>query len=195
MARALAPALVTPDDIIEYDCDGNPCKRRGPLQLPRAIHPRRDLQGETRYSFRRAQPFAFGDTPFGLVGVPMQAIVSQRGLPSRRACPCSTIRKKFGATEHAWSATRQGRGSRRRHGQKNVRAHARARQRGLRADAADGGVRAVYTEVNARIQHLRHWPRRSRGRVRAGRRGLVTRRNGRPSSWSQTAAIGGRDRP
>src|SRR3989454_7178996 len=39
MARALAPALVTPDDIIEYDLDGNPCNAAGRSSfLERFIH-------------------------------------------------------------------------------------------------------------------------------------------------------------
>ena len=29
MARSIAPALVTPDDIIEYDLDSNPCNANG----------------------------------------------------------------------------------------------------------------------------------------------------------------------
>ena len=29
MARSIAPALVTPDDLIEYDLDSNPCNANG----------------------------------------------------------------------------------------------------------------------------------------------------------------------
>src|SRR2546421_12300482 len=39
MARAIAPALVTPDDIIEYDLDSNPCNANGRSRfLERFIH-------------------------------------------------------------------------------------------------------------------------------------------------------------
>src|SRR5262245_62357149 len=39
MARSLAPALVTPKDIIEYDLDSNPCNAAGQASfLERFIH-------------------------------------------------------------------------------------------------------------------------------------------------------------
>jgi len=39
LARNLAPALVTPDDILEFDLDGNPLAARGrPVYLERFIH-------------------------------------------------------------------------------------------------------------------------------------------------------------
>src|SRR5512134_3872923 len=39
MARSIAPALVTPDDIIEYDLDSSPCNANGRSSfLERLIH-------------------------------------------------------------------------------------------------------------------------------------------------------------
>src|SRR6266478_9336019 len=39
MARSIAPALVTPDDIVEYDLDSNPCNTDGRGSfLERFIH-------------------------------------------------------------------------------------------------------------------------------------------------------------
>src|SRR5207248_6701762 len=73
MARAVAPALVTPGDIIEYDLDSNPLNADGRSSfLERFIH------GE----IYKARPDVMAVVhshspsviPFGLVGVPMQAM-------------------------------------------------------------------------------------------------------------------------
>src|SRR5262245_7898160 len=73
MARSIAPALVTPDDIIEYDLDSNPQNANGRNSfLERFIH------GE----IYRARPDVMSVVhshspsviPFGLAGVPMQAM-------------------------------------------------------------------------------------------------------------------------
>ena len=44
LARSLAPELVRPSDIIEYDLDSRPLDASGPRIGARALHPRRDLQ-------------------------------------------------------------------------------------------------------------------------------------------------------
>ena len=40
LARSLAPELVTPADVIEYDLDSNPTRRARTRVGPRALHPR-----------------------------------------------------------------------------------------------------------------------------------------------------------
>ena len=62
MSRSMAPALVTADDILEYDLDSTPIDQRG-----RAVYLERFIHGEI-YKLRpdvrgdRAQPFAGGDS-------------------------------------------------------------------------------------------------------------------------------------
>src|ERR1700704_6079278 len=73
MARSIAPALVTPEDILEYDLDSNPCNANGRSSfLERFIH------GEI-YRVRPdvmsiVHSHSSSVIPFGLVGVQMQAI-------------------------------------------------------------------------------------------------------------------------
>src|SRR5258708_39675731 len=73
MARSIAPALVTPDDIIEYDLDSNPCNTDG-----RASFLQRFIHGEIYKP--RADVMSIGHShspsliPFGLAGVPMQTV-------------------------------------------------------------------------------------------------------------------------
>ena len=45
MSRSLAPALVTPADIMEYDLDSNAIDRQGRSAFPRTLYSRRILQG------------------------------------------------------------------------------------------------------------------------------------------------------
>ena len=151
MARALAPALVTPDDIIEYDLDGNPCNAAGRSSfLERFIH------GE----IYRARPDIHSVVhshspsviPFGLVGVPMQAMFHNAAFIAE-GVPVFDIRKKFGATDMLVSNAPKGVALAAVMGRKNValmRAHGSVACGPTLQTAV---FRAVYTEVNARIQH------------------------------------------
>ena len=73
MARSLAPALVTPGDIIEYDLDSNPVNANG-----RASFLERFIHGEIYKTRADVMSVVHSHSPsvipFGLVGVPMQAM-------------------------------------------------------------------------------------------------------------------------
>ena len=73
MARSVAPALVTPDDIMEYDLDSNPINANGRSSfLERFIH------GEIYKARPDIQSIVHSHSPsvipFGLVPVPLQAM-------------------------------------------------------------------------------------------------------------------------
>ena len=151
MARALAPALVAPKDIIEYDLDSNACNAAGrPSFLERFIH------GE----IYRARPEIMAVVhshspsviPFGLVDVPMRAMFHNAAFIAA-GVPVFDIREKFGATDllvrdHAkGAALTQIMGK---HDVALMRAHGSV---ACGATLETAVFRAVYTEVNARIQH------------------------------------------
>ena len=79
MARSIAPALVTPADIIEYDLDSNPCNANG-----RGSFLERFIHGE----IYKARPDVMSVVhshspsviPFGLVAVPIQAMFHNAAL-------------------------------------------------------------------------------------------------------------------
>ena len=151
MARSIAPALVTPADIIEYDLDSNPCNANGRNSfLERFIH------GE----IYRARPDIMSVVhshspsvvPFGLVGVSMQAMFHNAAFLAA-GVPVFDIREKFGATDMLVG-----------NGPKGVALAAAMGSKDVVLMRAHGGVacgptlqsavfRVVYTEVNARIQH------------------------------------------
>lgn len=151
MARSIAPALVTPDDIIEYDLDSNPCNASGRSSfLERFIH------GE----IYKARPDIMSVVhshspsviPFGLVNVPMQAMFHNAAFIAA-GVPVFDIREKFGATDMLIG-----------NGAKGVALAAVMGKNDIALMRAHGSVacgpslqtavfRAVYTEVNARVQH------------------------------------------
>ena len=151
MARSIAPALVMPADIIEYDLDSNPCNAGGRLSfIERFIH------GE----IYRARPDVMSVVhshspsviPYGVAGVPMQAMFHNAAFIAA-GVPVFDIRKQFGATDMLI-----------RDGAKGVALAAAMGGRDIVLMRAHGSVacgptlqvavfRAVYTEVNARIQH------------------------------------------
>ena len=83
MSRSMAPALVTAEDILEYDLDSTPIDQRG-----RAVYLERFIHGEI-YKLRpdvradRAQPFAGGDPLCQRQGA-AAADEPHRRLPRRR---------------------------------------------------------------------------------------------------------------
>ncbi len=151
MSRSIAPALVTPDDIIEYDLDSNPCNANGRNSfLERFIH------GE----IFKARPDVMSVVhshspsviPFGLVGVPMQAMFHNAAFLAA-GVPVFDIREKFGATDMLVSDGAKGIALARSLGRKDVammRAHGSVTCGPTLQTAV---FRAVYAEVNARIQH------------------------------------------
>ncbi len=151
IARSIAPALVTPEDIIEYDLDSNPCNANG-----RGSFLERFIHGE----IYKARPDIMAVVhshspsviPFGLVGVPMQAMFHNAAFIAA-GVPVFNIREQFGATDMLVGNGAKGAALARVLGGKDIvlmRAH---------GSVACGPTlqmavfRAVYTEVNARIQH------------------------------------------
>ena len=152
MSRSLAPARVVPADIIEYDLDSNPCNANG-----RGSFLERFIHGE----IYKARPDILSVVhshspsviPFGLVGVPMQAMFHNAAFLAA-GVPVFDIREKFGATDMLVGNGAKGIALAQAMGDKDVvmmRAHG-AVACGPTLQAAV--FRAVYTEVNARIQHL-----------------------------------------
>lgn len=151
MARSIAPALVTPGDIIEYDLESSPCNAGG-----RGSFLERFIHGE----IYKARPDIMSVVhshspsviPFGLVGVPMRAMFHNAAFIAA-GVPVFDIREKFGATDMLVSD-----------GAKGVALAGVMGGRDIVLMRAHGSVacgptlqtavfRAVYTEVNARIQH------------------------------------------
>jgi ribulose-5-phosphate 4-epimerase/fuculose-1-phosphate aldolase len=151
MARSIAPARVTPDDIIEYDLDSNPCNPNGRNSfLERFIH-------GTIYKARPdihsvVHSHSPSVIPFGLVEVPMLAMFHNAAFIAA-GVPIFDIREKFGATDMLVGNEAKGMALAGAMGKKDIvlmRAHG-AVACGPTLQAAV--FRAVYTEVNARIQH------------------------------------------
>lgn len=97
MSRSLAPALVTADDIMEFDLDGNAVDARGrSLFLERFIH------GE----IYKARPDVMsvvhthspGVIPFGVSQVPLRAMFHNAAFLAT-GTPVWDIRKEFGETD------------------------------------------------------------------------------------------------
>ena len=151
LSRSIAPALVTPADIIEYDLDSIPCNADGRSSfLERFIH------GE----IYKARPDVMAVVhshspsviPFGLVEAPMRAMFHNAAFIAA-GVPVFDIREKFGATDMLVG-----------NGVKGVALAAVMGQHDIALMRAHGSVacgptlqtavfRAVYTEVNARVQH------------------------------------------
>jgi ribulose-5-phosphate 4-epimerase/fuculose-1-phosphate aldolase len=152
MSRSLAPALVVPDDIIEYDLDSNPCNANGRNSfLERFIH------GEIYKARPDINSVVHSHSPsvipFGLVKVRMQAMF-HNGAFIAAGVPVFDIRKKFGATDMLVSDGAKGVALAQAMGKKDValmRAHGSVACGPTLQTAV---FRAVYTEVNARIQHM-----------------------------------------
>ena len=151
MARSIAPALVTPGDIIEYDLDSNAVDANGRSSfLERFIH------GE----IYKARPDVLAVVhshspsviPFGLVGVPMRAMFHNAGFIAE-GVPVFDIREKFGMTDMLVGNGEKGVALAQVMGSKDIvlmRAHGSV---ACGATLQSAVFRAVYTEVNARIQH------------------------------------------
>ena len=152
MAKSISPARVTPTDIIEYDLDSNAVNANGRSSfLERYIH------GE----IYKARPDVMSVVhshspsvvPFGLVGVPMQAMFHNAGFIAA-GVPVFDIAEKFGATDMLVGNLEKGVALTEVMGKYDI-----VLMRGHGSVAAGPTLqtavfRAVYTEVNARIQHM-----------------------------------------
>jgi ribulose-5-phosphate 4-epimerase/fuculose-1-phosphate aldolase len=150
MTRSLAPALATPADIVELDLDGNDVNKTGKtLFLERFIHA----------EIYRARPDVMAVVhshspaviPFGVTKVPMRAMFHNSAFLAR-GVPVFDIREKFGATNMLVSNREIGRALAETLGNKAallMRGHGDV----IVAPTLPLVVfRAVYTEVNARLQ-------------------------------------------
>jgi HCOMODA/2-hydroxy-3-carboxy-muconic semialdehyde decarboxylase len=151
MSRSVAPALVTPGDIVEYDMNSEPVNANG-----RASFLERFIHGE----IYKARPDIMSVVhshspsvvPFGLVDVPMQAMFHNAAFLAA-GVPVFDIREKFGATDMLVGNPQKGVALARTMGKSDVvlmRAHGSV---ACAATLQSAVFRAVYTEVNARIQH------------------------------------------
>jgi len=151
MAKSISPARVTPEDIIEYDLDSNTVNANG-----RGSFLERFIHGE----IFKARPDVMSVVhshspsvvPFGLVGVPMQAMFHNAGFIAA-GVPVFDIAEKFGATDMLVGTIEKGEALIEVMGNYNI-----VLMRGHGSVACGPTLqtavfRAVYTEVNARIQH------------------------------------------
>ncbi len=151
MSRAMAPALVTPDDIIEYSLDSEPRDANG-----RGSFLERFIHGEVYKARPDINSVAHSHSPsvipFGLVDTKMKAMFHNAAFLAA-GVPVFDISERFGATDMLVSDRPKGVAFAQSLGDKDValmRAHGSVAC-GSTLPAAV--FRAVYTEVNARVQH------------------------------------------
>lgn len=151
MSRAQAPALVTPADIIEYDLESNPCNAAGRGSfLERFIHGAvYQARPEIMAVVHSHSPSVI---PFGLVDVPMRAMFHNAAFLAV-GVPVFDIAERFGATDMLVGNPAKGKAFTDVLGTRDVglmRAHGSV---ACGSSLQIAVFRAVYTEVNARIQH------------------------------------------
>jgi len=150
MARSLAPALVTADDIMEFDLDGNAVDARGrTVFLERFIHSeiykaRPDVMGVVH-------THSAGVIPFSVTKVPLRAMFHN---PSFLAAgvPVWDIRKDFGETNMLVNDSAKGKSLAQTLGDKSVvlmRGHGDVT---VGPSVKMAVFRAYYTDVNAKLQ-------------------------------------------
>jgi ribulose-5-phosphate 4-epimerase/fuculose-1-phosphate aldolase len=151
MSRAKAPALVTPDDLIEYTLDSEPINANDRSSfLERFIH------GEIYKARPDVNAVVHSHSPsvipFGLVDSPMQAMFHNAAFLAS-GVPVFDISRKFGKTDMLVGNPEKGVAFAAIVGKSNV---ALMRAHGSVACGPNlqlAVFRAVYTEVNARVQH------------------------------------------
>ena len=151
MSRAMAPALVTPGDLIEYSLDSDPCNADGRASfLERFIHGAiYKARPDVSCIVHSHSPSVI---PFGLVDTAMRAMFHNAAFLAE-GVPVFDIGQKFGATDMLVGDKTKGVALAECMGGKNValmRAHGSV---ACGPSLQMAVFRAVYTEVNARIQH------------------------------------------
>jgi HCOMODA/2-hydroxy-3-carboxy-muconic semialdehyde decarboxylase len=152
MARSIAPASVTPADIIEYDLNSNAVNANG-----RGSFLERFIHGE----IFRARPevncvvhsHSPSVIPFGLVNVPLKAMFHNAAFLGT-GLPVFDIARKFGPTDMLVGNIEKGVAL-----VDSLAGNDIALMRGHGAVTCGPSLqlavfRAIYTEVNARIQHM-----------------------------------------
>ena len=150
MAKSLAPALVKPADIIEYTLDSNPCEDRGRSSfLERFIHGEiYKMRPDINAVVHSHSPSVI---PFGLVKNQMKAMFHNAAFLAK-GVPVFDIRQSFGMTDMLVCDCAKGLALAETLEDKHV-ALMRAHGSVATGDSLETAVfRAVYTEVNARIQ-------------------------------------------
>lgn len=151
MSRTLAPGLVTPEDIIEFSLDSDPVDPNGPSgSLERFIH------GEIYKARPDVNSVVHSHSPsvipFGLVETEMKAMFHMAAFLTK-GVPVFDIREKFGTTDILVSDGAKGVAFAACLGDKDV-ALMRAHGSTACGPTLQSAVfHAVYTEVNARVQH------------------------------------------
>lgn len=151
MSRAKAPALVTPDDLIEYNLDSEPCNANGRSSfLERFIHGAIYKARPDIHSIVHSHSPSV--IPFGLVKAKIEAMFHNAAFLAA-GVPVFDISKKFGATDMLVGDQAKGSALVECMGDKDIvlmRAHGSV---ACGPNLQMAVFRAVYTEVNARIQH------------------------------------------
>jgi ribulose-5-phosphate 4-epimerase/fuculose-1-phosphate aldolase len=150
MSRSMAPALVTADDIMEFDLDCEACESKGRSGfLERFIHGEiYKRRADVNSVVHSHSPSVI---PFGLTGAPMRAMYHNAAFLAEGA-PIFDIRDKFGVTDMLVGNHEKGVELARILGDQPV---ALMRAHGSVATGPSLPVavfRAVYTEVNCRLQ-------------------------------------------
>ena len=150
MSRSLAPALVRPNDIMEFSLDGEPCDRQG-----RGVFLERFIHGEIYRGRSDVQSVVHSHSPavipFGLVGVPMRAMYHNAAFLAE-GVPVFDIADAFGPTDMLIGNPQKGRALAAALGDKAV-----VLMRGHGSVAVGPSVqaavfRAIMTETNAKLQ-------------------------------------------
>jgi ribulose-5-phosphate 4-epimerase/fuculose-1-phosphate aldolase len=150
MSRSLAPALVTADDIMEFDLDAEPCDARGRSGfLERFIHS--EIYRRRPDVMAVAHSHSAAVIPFGLVGTPLRATYHNAAFLAA-GVNVFDIREKFGTTDIVVNAPDKGAALAEVLADKSVvllRAHGMV---AVGPTVPDTVFRAIFTEVSARVQ-------------------------------------------
>jgi ribulose-5-phosphate 4-epimerase/fuculose-1-phosphate aldolase len=150
MSRSLAPALVTADDIMEFDLDGNAVDARGhQLFLERFIHS--EIYKARPDVMSVVHSHSPGVIPFGVSQVPLRPMFHNAAFLGAGA-PVWDIRKDFGETDMVVRDSTRGKSLAQMLSDKSVvlmRGHGDVT---VGPSVKMAVFRAHYTDVNARLQ-------------------------------------------
>jgi HCOMODA/2-hydroxy-3-carboxy-muconic semialdehyde decarboxylase len=150
MSRSLAPALVTADDIMEFDLDGNAVDARGrPVFLERFIHA--EIYKARRDVMSVVHTHSPGVIPFSVSKTPLRPLFHNAAFLAAGA-PVWDIAREFGATDMLVRDNGIGKSLARTLGDKAVvlmRGHGDVT---VGPDVKVAVFRAYYTDVDARLQ-------------------------------------------
>jgi HCOMODA/2-hydroxy-3-carboxy-muconic semialdehyde decarboxylase len=150
MSRSLAPALVTADDIMEFDLDGNAVDARGrPVFLERFIHA--EIYKARPDVMSVVHTHSPGVIPFSVSKTPLRPLFHNAAFLAAGA-PVWDIAREFGATDMLVRDNGIGKSLARTLGDKAVvlmRGHGDVT---VGPDVKVAVFRAYYTDVDARLQ-------------------------------------------